>query len=491
MKRLCYASLLKVLYHCKPYNVSQSLINGTMLLILDDFDDLTGDDNAATTMSTGQRNISPESGAKARDIEVSGVVVHFRAEVIPLLNRAKIKTSILALIDIIAEDDSIPGDTPIYSESFKTKDEIIEEGVFDPAEFLANIFLYVAANVKSSDLKTEIKEITKDYLNSFDSKIDTISFVKNSAISTASIKKTIKDKNFNGVFNEVVHPESLGLKNNNELRIFHLNMRNNEFTDRDLKKFLISNVGMYVFSRAEIEQFKIEDDVESIGLQALNRLRKQGGVNYLTDDTLSNMILYAFLEKVLNAPKIMSKIELDTTASRHECKSDGIHLLATDDGLGQPYHQLVFGASKIIGNLTSAVDEAMEAVVEINNDPSNELNVVDSTLYGRVFDDSTADYMKSIILPSKGGVSAVDQAYGIFLGYTLGLDSSTLSNQQFRAETVNKMKNDIKSATPYIINKINNMGLNGHSFYFYVLPFNDAPNEKKSIISDLLAGGGV
>lgn len=489
MKRLCYASLLKVLFYFKPYNVSQSLINGTMLLILDEYDDLTGDDNAASRMVTGHRNIWAEAGLVARKVSVSDSVEHFRENVIPLLNQAKVKNVILSLVDILATDDSIPGDTPIYRDSNKTKDEIINETIFDPAELVANVFLYVAANVKSSEFKEEIKEVTNDYLDSFEEKVDSISFVKNLASSSISIKKTIKDKNFNRVFNEVNHDEALGLKNNNELRLFHLNIMNNEFSSRELKKFLISNIGMYVFSRAEIEQFKIEDDVESIGLQALNRLKKQRNLNNLSDGTVSNMILYAFLEKVLNAPKIMSKIELDTVASRHECKSDGIHLLAIDDGLNQPYHQLIFGASKIIGNLTSAIDEAMEAVKKINTDPSNELNVVDSTLYGRVFDDATANYMKSIILPEKGGVSAVDQGYGIFLGYTLGLDSTDMSNQQFRTDAVNKIKDDIKTAIPYIINKINSLGLNNNSFYLYVLPFNDALTEEKNLVSDLLAGG--
>jgi hypothetical protein len=489
MKRLCYASLLKVLYHCKPYNVSQSLINGTMLLILDDYEDLTGDDNAASRMATGHRNVSSEAGAEARNVEVSIVVDYFRDNVIPLLNKAKIKTAILALRDILAADNSIPGDTPIYLESFKTKDEIINETVFDPAELIANIFLYTVANVKSSELKNEIKEVTDEYLNSFTPMIDSISLRKNKVSSTASIQKTIKDKNFNGIFNEVKHSEALALKNNNELRVFHLNVINNKFSDRELKRFLLRNIGRYVYSRAELERFVIEDDVESVGLTALAKLKKYSGAGQLTGDTLGDMILYTFLEQVLDAPKIMSKIELTTTASHYGCKSDGIHLLAIDSGMGQPYHQLVFGASQIIGDLRNAVDRAMDTVKEIKEDPSAELSVVDSTLFGRVFDNSTAEYMKNIIIPSKGGFGAIDHAYGIFLGYTLEIDSSVLSNPQFRVEAVNKMKEDIKSVTPYIVDKINSMGMGGYSFYFYVLPFNDAPVEKKEIIQDMLTGG--
>ncbi len=489
MKRLCYASLLKVLYHCKPYNVSQSLINGTMLLILDDYEDLTGDDNAASRMATGHRNVSSEAGAEARNVEVSIVVDYFRDNVIPLLNKAKIKTAILALRDILAADNSIPGDTPIYLESFKTKDEIINETVFDPAELIANVFLYTVANVKSSELKNEIKEVTDEYLNSFTPMIDSISLRKNKVSSTASIQKTIKDKNFNGIFNEVKHSEALALKNNNELRVFHLNVINNKFSDRELKRFLLRNIGRYVYSRAELERFVIEDDVESVGLTALAKLKKYSGAGQLTGDTLGDMILYTFLEQVLDAPKIMSKIELTTTASHYGCKSDGIHLLAIDSGMGQPYHQLVFGASQIIGDLRNAVDRAMDTVKEIKEDPSAELSVVDSTLFGRVFDNSTAEYMKNIIIPSKGGFGAIDHAYGIFLGYTLEIDSSVLSNPQFRVEAVNKMKEDIKSVTPYIVDKINSMGMGGYSFYFYVLPFNDAPVEKKEIIQDMLTGG--
>lgn len=489
MKRLCYASLLKVLYYCKSYNVSQSMINGTMLLILDDYEDLTGDDNAASRMASGHRNVSNEVGNEARNIDVLIVIDEFREKIIPLINQTKIKVVMLALIDILAKDESIPDDTQIYKSTFKTKDDLIKEHEFDPAELLANIFLFTVANIKSSEHKDEIKKITSEYLNSFDSQNDTISFIKNKALSTASIKRTIKDKNFNNVFNEVDHPESLNLVNNNELRIFHLNIMNNQFSDRDLIKFLTSNLGMYVFSRAEIEQFKIDDDVESIGLQALNRLKKYGGTDYLKEDTINNMILYAFLEKGLNAPKIMSKIEIDTVAKHHESKSDGIHLLSYDNGLNQSYHQLVFGASTIVGDLNSAIDRAMEAVLEINNDSTKELNVVDNTLYNRVFDASTAEYMKNIILPNKSTNSLVDHAYGVFLGYSLDLDSTTLSNQQFRTEVINKMKDDIQTSTPYILNKINSMGLNGYSFYFYVLPFNDASKDQKNIFSSLLAGG--
>lgn len=489
MKRLCYASLLKVMYFCKPHNVSQKSLNSTMLLLIDSNYDLTDDDNAASTMSTGGRNIHPDVAAKARNVKISSAVEYFRDNVISKLDGAKIKIAVLALIDILREDALIPNDTVVYLESNKTKGEIINEIEFDPAELIANLFLYAVANVKSSDFKSQIKEVTTEYLSEFELKNDRISFKKTVVKSVPSINKTIKKKNFNAVFNEVKHPESLGLRNKNELRIFHLNMSNSQFSSRELKKFLLCNIGRYVYSRAELEQFDLDDDVESIGMTALAKMKKHGGTDQLTGDALGDMMLYAILEQVLNAPKIMSKIELTTSACQYGSKSDGIHLLALDDGMGVPYHQLVFGASKIIGGLSQAIDEAMDVVQKIKDNPSSELNVVDSTIFGRVFDTSTAEYMKKLILPNKGGASVIDHAYGVFLGYTLGLDVSSFSSPQFLIEAVKKMQEDIKLATPYIVKKINSMGMSGHSFYFYILPFNDAPKEKKIIVSDMLTGG--
>lgn len=68
--------------------------------------------------------------------------------------------------------------------------------------------------------------------------------------------------------------KKLNLRNNNCLRLFYLNINNNEFTYTGLHQFLQRNIGRYVFSRATIEQFKAEDDAEAIGLKAIELLRQ-------------------------------------------------------------------------------------------------------------------------------------------------------------------------------------------------------------------------
>ena len=51
------------------------------------------------------------------------------------------------------------------------------------------------------------------------------------------------------------------------------------------------------------------------------------------------------------------------------------------------------------------------------------------------------------------------------------------------------MNMDIKTHAAYIVNKIKGEGLGNHSFYFYILPLNDADGEKISIMNGLMGGG--
>ncbi|HKK83019.1 MAG TPA: Hachiman antiphage defense system protein HamA, partial [Atribacterota bacterium] len=115
--------------------------------------------------------------------------------------------------------------------------------------------------------------------------------------------------------------------------------------------------------------------------------------------------------------------------------------------------------------------------------------VVESTVFSQTYDPQTIDFLKDIIIPSKKKNAIVDKAFGVFLGYSLGLKPSNLSTAEFRTEFAKKMDTDIKAHVAYIVNKIKTENLGNHSFYFYILPFNDADNEKQSIMNTVLGGG--
>lgn len=290
-------------------------------------------------------------------------------------------------------------------------------------------------------------------------------------------------KGFDNIFSEVLPSKKLSLKNNNCLRLFHLDISNSEFSYGGLHELLQRNIGRYVFSRSKIDQFKADDSADAIGLKAVELLRDANKPNDNgAGGELGEILLYLFLEIKLNAPKLLSKVELKTSSNQYVYGSDGIHLLC----LGDKAFQLVLGESKIKGNLKGAVDDALDSIKAVSIQPDNELRLIESNIFTESFDEKTTEFIKSLIIPSKRNPSiSVDKAFGIFLGYTLSIDATQYSNQEFREAANNKLKSDLDGIATYIEGKINNTGLVGYSFYFFVLPFNDAAQDRASIIRKL------
>ncbi len=89
------------------------------------------------------------------------------------------------------------------------------------------------------------------------------------------LQKSINDKKFNDVFVEVPYLETLGQHANEQLRLFRMKeVISNRFSKTSLQEFLEWNVGQYVFSRSQIEQFELEGNVFSVGMEALDLARK-------------------------------------------------------------------------------------------------------------------------------------------------------------------------------------------------------------------------
>lgn len=148
--------------------------------------------------------------------------------------------------------------------------------------------------------------------------------------------------------------------------------------------------------------------------------------------------------------------------------------------------QLILGESKIKGILSKAVDEAFESIKKVSNDPDNELRLIEKNILSESFDEETTAFIKSLIVPLKRDkTTSVDNAFGIFLGYTLGIDATQYSNTEFRKAVNERLKIDLDKIAPYIEKKINESGLTGYSFYFYILPFNNAKDDRAAIINKL------
>lgn len=268
-----------------------------------------------------------------------------------------------------------------------------------------------------------------------------------------NLSKTVHG-DFDAVFREVTQSCPVSWITQGELRLFHLNIRNNKFNPEEMKKLLYRNIGDYVFSRAKIEHFKVTGDAFAIVSQALRVLQKNGGADIKgTGSELGELLLYSFLEEKLKAPKLMSRVELSTDAKQYASSCDGIHLL-TSGVSGMPYHQVVFGASSIVGDLTYAIDAAFESIVEIEKNEDKELHMVDNVIFDRLLNDDEVELAKQIFVPSPNPTVNYNTSYGLFLGYTIGLDPNQYSVAEFPGIVRNTLRISLHVSQDLLKNRL-------------------------------------
>lgn len=293
---------------------------------------------------------------------------------------------------------------------------------------------------------------------------------------------------FDSVFKEVQQPQQVNWMAGGELRLFHLDIRNNKFKLENMKALLFRNIGEYVFSRAKIERFNLSGDAHAVASQALRIMNKNSSADIKgTGSELGEMLIYSFLEEKLEAPKLMSRVELSTDAKQYNSTCDGIHLL-TSGASGMPYHQVVFGSSSIVGDIQYAIKAAFQRITEIEKREDQELHMVDNVVFDRLLNEDEVQLAKSILIPSPDKSSSYNTSYGVFLGYSVGLDPNAYPLSEFNSLVEEKMQEDISRNIDYILQCIQDNGLNMHSFYFYILPFNDAETEKKSVMESVMKG---
>jgi len=484
MKRLCFGTLMKILYQARNQKVTNDLLCGAIFSTYSQTTE-SYDSSLPGHLKSGHDNVPPDVITAARNTSFEDAERVFQTSVIPQIKDSQRESVVRAIKDVLREDMTIQDHTMVgYIKGYE-KNNILNNSTFSLSALLASVFYFVIIEVKNQECKEAIKEIGIKYVESFNSSSEPVFFEKVKAEVHLPLQKTLSDPIFNHVFDQVSSLTISGLTNPSYVKIYGVDINNCKFKFRALKEYLVDNIGSYVFSRAKANRYTTSGKSASIGSQALVKFMQAYGT--CAETVLGEMLLYVFMEQELNAPKIMSKIEIDELGGRICSKSDGVHLLAVDNN-GQLFHQLVFGASDILGDLTASIDRAFDKIIDIEKNSDIELKMVENTTHNNIYDPDTTNYMVDLLLPRKANVPKPDMAYGVFLGYTLSLGYIETDNSKYRTAVKIQMQNDIVSLQPYIEKKIHDNGLSGYNFYLFVVPFNDAPTEKNSIVSEMLSG---
>lgn len=294
------------------------------------------------------------------------------------------------------------------------------------------------------------------------------------------LEKNIKD-DFLDLFYHDICEEPLG--NNNTLNLFTLKVKNNAFSYHELINELGNKLYYFALSRKQINQLKKEDKLNDLIKKAKSKLK-----NYDTNEgELGEILLYCLLESHLNAPKILTKLELKTNSNDYVKGADGVHLLK----LNNFDYQLILGESKLNSDIRQGIYEAFNSINKFLNENTKlefEIDLVNSELVKEAYDESSYETLKKIIIPSaKEDETYLDYSFGIFLGFDIEIteEESKLINSEFRKNIREKIKTVVLSAKDSFNFQLKKEGYRGYQFYIYVIPFSDLSNIRKDIIKKI------
>lgn len=290
------------------------------------------------------------------------------------------------------------------------------------------------------------------------------------------------NSNFLDLFHHII--EDYELQNSNSLNVFTLKMQNNRFAYNDLVELLGNNLYYFALSRNEIQKLIDNKQFETLVKKTKSKFR-----DYTSNEgELGEVMLYCLLEAHLNAPKILTKLELKTANNDYVKGADGVHLLKLDE----ENYQLILGEAKLDAELKQGVYDAFGSISKLLKDGNKKLDfefdLVNSQLVKEVYNEQQYEKIKKILIPSaKTEDTYLDYSFGIFLGFEAKItnDEMNLSNSEFRTQIKNRIKQEVLDIISSINFQIKKEEFTGYQFYIYIIPFSDLADMRKEIIKDL------
>lgn len=131
---------------------------------------------------------------------------------------------------------------------------------------------------------------------------------------------------------------------------------------KDLCDWLKNTITEYVHPRSRIEEAKNKNDEENV-TEYTNELMDQAKevfTDVLTSGEFGELLIYALLERFLQLPQIVTKMDLKTNFRMHFHGADGVHL---DPDSKKPV--LIISESKLKKDMGTAITECIQSIEKI------------------------------------------------------------------------------------------------------------------------------
>lgn len=233
----------------------------------------------------------------------------------------------------------------------------------------------------------------------------------------------------------------------------------------------------YVLSRQNMNKLRAD---ASKTVEFVNKVQAQFKLPDEKNGEGGEVLLYAFLEGHLEAPKVLTKMELKTSPNDYVKGADGLHLLE----VAPNQYQLIFGEAKMYGDSKGNVGDSVQLGIKAAfvsmakvRDGSFDFDtwLVQSELLKEQVDEAKLELLASILLPS-GGATDVEKtnAFGVLIGFEINIDDLHFEDlESVQIETVVRETADrlIADQIATIKEQIKHYSLGGYHFHFYAVPF--------------------
>lgn len=487
MGHFCIGSYTRALLSCAVKGETQVTFCSKLFSLLDGtVKDTLTEDNIGQILG-GAQNLNPDWITVARNMNAAYAERYFYQIIRPCIEDQKKELLVIGLKEII-KADSMKLDIELGSIASMTKQQFLDMKTVPLTQVLTDLFLYAVIHTDNKDQKKFLKEIKKGYCDQFLGRRDEVQTYEAEAVRPMkSISTSLRGKRFDSTF-ERIYESTIGLTRPNHVQIYRVELGEECFEYEQLKTFVENSIGYYLLSRTKIKDLKDDEEEARIFPEGVRILKEQYRSRHKeVGDVLGELLLYAFLEKVLSAPKIMSSMEMQQPGY----ESDSLHLLKMPGNTIVPSYQLVFGTSDLVGDIRASVDNALNKVEKIKNNKVKERRMINPSALRQVFSPEEVDVVKKIVLPDDLSVDRPSDAFGIFLGYTVNLpNGDSMTEKEYTKAVAKQLELDVADNIDYINEGISKRGLNKNSFYFYLLPFNNIDVDKKQIMEEVLGLGG-
>ena len=277
---------------------------------------------------------------------------------------------------------------------------------------------------------------------------------------------------------------------NNTLKFYCPYIDANSMSFESLINSLMEAAGHYCLSRRTWEEYK--NKPMRLSRLVREKFRKLSG----NKGELGELLMFSFLESDLNAPKLLSKMELKTNPNNYFNGADGVHYLKVSDG----NYQLIYGESKVYSDLKNGIKAAISSIHDfkyekIKDDESGELRgirfekgLLNAFVTNEAFTQEDCEFVKSLIYPKASAKYNVDTAFAIFVLFNIDIDQKEKkrSSDDFRKWLFDILTQQITKMIPSILKLIEEKELSGHSIYFYLLPMEKLDENREQILKEVV-----